>query len=129
MKSRYVVLLVSLGIFLSLSLFVGMFALLNGAMKGPAYQQSLENVRSSTALRNQLGTPMEPGYFVLGSISTSGGSGKADLTYTVTGPNGSAKIYVLANKELGAWRITQQVAEPRNASERVPLVVDGVAHE
>ncbi len=125
MKDRHIVLLVCLGVASFLGIFVGIFMLVNSALKGQVYEQSLENVRASSELRQHLGTPIDSGYMVMGNISTSGGSGRADISYTVHGPSGSAKVYVLATKALGAWSITEQVVDLKNASERVPLVVDG----
>ena len=128
MKRIHVIVLVILGIAAILGFIVGIFLLINGAMKGAAYEISLENVRSSPDMQQQLGTPIEPSYLVMGSISTSGGgSGHADLSYSVHGPDGSAKVYVIAEQRLGAWSIREQVAEIRGASDRVTLVMDGMS--
>ncbi len=127
MRKGTVILLVAGGVTLVFGFIFGIFFLLNTAMKGQAYELSLDNVRESSALQEQLGTPIEPGYLVMGSMHTSGGgSGHADISYTVHGPKGSADVFVIAERKLGSWSITEQVVDVENASERMPLVVDGV---
>ena len=83
---------------------------------------SLNNIYSNDKIMSLIGNPIELSYFVLGSISASGGSGSADFNYSITGSNNSAKVYVVASKELGLWKIDQQVIQVSDSRERIYLV-------
>jgi hypothetical protein len=93
-----------------------------GAIKSSdAYTQSLAMVQASPAMQTALGTPVEPGFFVTGNIHVSGASGEADLSYRVTGPQGTATIYVQATKSVGQWTIHTLIAE-RDKGKRTDLL-------
>lgn len=122
MKKRYIVLIV-------LGSFIPIVAMISGIgwgvtklMKGEAYALSLENVYANDEVATYLGTPIEAGYFVLGSISTNNGSGTADINYTVEGPNNSARVYVIASKKLGLWTIEDQVVQISESDIRITIV-------
>ncbi len=53
-----------------------------------------------------LGTPISTG-MPFGSISVNGASGRADLTFTATGPKGGGRVFLEAVKKQGVWSITR----------------------
>jgi hypothetical protein len=126
MKKRYIFLLVFLGVSLFVGFFVVIWMFVMALMKGDVYDMSLQNVRQSEEVALYLGEPLEPGYFVLGSVSMSGGSGDAEINFSVEGPLGSADVYVIAKKKLGEWSILQQVVQIDESNERIALVTDGI---
>ncbi len=82
------------------AVFFGVF----GAIKGSEpYTRSLNAVQGSPELQAAIGTPIEPGMMVSGNISVSGDSGEADLSYSVSGPKGSANVNVVGTKTAGVW--------------------------
>ena len=84
-----------------------------GAIKSSdPYKEALERAKANEEVKGLLGEPIEAGFFVSGSIETSGASGKADLSIPISGPKGSATIYVTASKTAGKWEYsTLEVAK------------------
>jgi hypothetical protein len=68
-----------------------------------AYIEALERARTSPAVIEELGEPVEPGFWVGGSVNTSGPSGEADLMFPIIGPDGSGTVYLEASKSGGIW--------------------------
>jgi len=92
-------------------IFVGfvvlVVALVFGAIKSSdAYTQALAAVKASTAVAEALGSPIEPGFVVTGSINVSGPSGDAALAIPISGPKGKGTITVVAKKTAGKWEFT-----------------------
>lgn len=67
------------------------------------YQSSLARVVTHPEIIATLGQPIEAGWMVSGNIQLSGGSGNADISYRVKGPQGEAKVYVVAKKQADLW--------------------------
>jgi Cytochrome oxidase complex assembly protein 1 len=100
--------LVPLAILVSLAAFVGFIALIVwaviGFMRGSdAYQQGLSRARANPAVLSSLGTPVEPGWLVLGNVELHDNSGNSDISFPVTGPSGSATIHVVGTESSGVW--------------------------
>lgn len=91
-----------------LVLFLGGIALLVTFVFGiikqaDVYSDALERARATPAVVEALGTPLEEGVFVSGSIKVNGSSGDADLAIPLSGPNGEGTLYVVAEKSAGQW--------------------------
>ena len=67
------------------------------------YQLSLAEIQRHEEVRAALGEPISAGFFVAGSISTSGPDGRAGLQYSVSGPKAEGTAYVYATKRAGVW--------------------------
>lgn len=67
---------------------------------------AMEKVRQNPAVVERLGTPIEMGWMISGSISTAGDSGSAEVTIPIHGPKGGADMYVSARKAMGNWSFT-----------------------
>jgi len=92
--------------------FVGfplIFLLASNGLKGDAYEQSLNSISTNAEVIELIGSPIEPGFFVMGSIETTGASGKASLQYSIIGPEGEAEAYILASKKNGEWLLHEVV--------------------
>lgn len=85
-----------------------------------AYRMSLEAVRASGAVTAQLGRPLKSGFFVTGSIGTSGPDGRAALRYSISGPKGSGEVFAYALKHAGKWTLRQVIV--RAAGKRFVVV-------
>ena len=83
------------------------FISISSMLKGEAYQLSLSIIQSNPEVIQLIGEPIEPGFFVMGSVSTSGPDGKASLQYSLTGPLGHADAFVNAYKSMGKWAIKE----------------------
>jgi hypothetical protein len=51
-----------------------------------------------------LGTPIQPGWLVTGSIQEQGLSGDASLVIPISGPRGSGTLYASAREGNGVWQ-------------------------
>jgi len=100
-----------------------------GMMKSSdAYKLALEKARSNVQVQQRLGTPIEPGFFVSGSVNVAGSSGKADLTIPIKGPKGEGTIYVDATKFANEWKFNRLEVgfgdDPHRIDLQQPLVQD-----
>jgi uncharacterized integral membrane protein len=86
------------------------------------YKDALATARSHPAVVKVLGSPIEAGIFVMGSINVSGPSGQADLAIPISGPNGKGTIYARASKAAGRWTFSQLVVEIKATKERIDLI-------
>ena len=81
-----------------------------GAIKSSEpYQLALRQVQQDKKLIEHIGQPIRDPFVVdslvegLGTITTQGEEGRAELTFPVTGPKGSATIGVGAERKQGKW--------------------------
>jgi hypothetical protein len=100
-----------------------LFTVVFGAIKssGP-YTESLALVKQHPEARQLLGAPIEPGFFVAGSINVSGTSGDADIYYSVSGPKGEATVYVVAVKKAGEWDFETLILASKETGDRLDLL-------
>lgn len=80
--------------------------------------------KQDTVIQQKLGTPIELGWLMSGSIQTSGSSGRARLALPLRGPKGSGVLYALADREGGEWRFSTLVMKVEGESEPVDLLRD-----
>jgi uncharacterized integral membrane protein len=85
------------------------------------YKEALATAQSHPAVVKALGSPIEAGIFVMGSINVSGPSGKADLAIPISGPSGKGTIYARASKAANRWTFSQLVVEIKATKERIDL--------
>lgn len=86
-----------------------------------AYKNSFSMIQKNSQVIEMLGTPIESGLLVSGNVNTSMGTGHAELSYSVSGPKGSAKVYLKAEKVLDHWEFQRLIVQPE-AGEAVNLV-------
>ena len=102
---------------------IAVFTLVLGVIKSSTpYTESLAEVQANHTVQQELGLPIEPGYFVTGKISTSGAAGHADITYAVSGPNGSGTVYAIADKAAGEWAFSTLELRLDKNGERIDLL-------
>lgn len=108
---------------LALVAFVaGLIALLFGAMtRSDVYQHALEAARSSPAVIEALGEPIESGWYLTGNIHVSGSSGEADIAIPISGPEGKGTVYAVATKSAGEWEYERLEVELGEGGERIDL--------
>lgn len=87
-----------------------------------AYQQALPRVTANPAVIEALGTPISDGWFTSGHMRTSGPSGDAAMAIPISGPKGSATIYLEARKSVGEWTLTKLVVEIAGSKRRIDLL-------
>lgn len=92
-------------IVVGLSVAAGVVALVMGSLKqSDAYKEALDKVRADAAAVEALGEPIEPGFFLSGTVNVSGPSGDANLSIPLHGPRGKGTLYLEATKQAGRWK-------------------------
>ena len=100
------------------ALFIGvLFLSLSKVMKSSdVYKAALIKAKSNPEVVRMLGEPIEESWFFMGNISVSGNSGTANLDIPISGPNGSGKIHVDAEKFAGEWTYNKLAFKGGSAS-------------
>ena len=86
------------------------------------YQEAMVLAQTDAALIRDMGQPIEAGLLVAGSVSTSGGSGTADLAWSIHGPDGTGNIYLEAHKTGGQWVYDSLIARLDSTGDIVDLL-------
>jgi len=89
------------GLAIFASVFAGSIAQLMKSSE--PYRWSFEQVQANPEVMRQLGSPVESGWFVSGSISRSRNRGTAFLEYNVSGPKGSGSVSIKGRMANGVW--------------------------
>jgi hypothetical protein len=93
-----------------------------GAIKSSEpYTEALAKARANQEVKALIGEPIEPGYFVNGSIEVSGPSGKADFSIPISGPKKSATLHVVGTKAAGKWEYSTLEVAPEGSDKRIDL--------
>jgi hypothetical protein len=90
--------------------------------RSDVYADAVARARSNPAVVQELGEPIETGWWVSGSISTSGPSGTADFSAPLRGSSARGTLYVAAEKKAGIWHYQVLQVEPEGASSRIDLL-------
>jgi hypothetical protein len=87
-----------------------------------AYEMSLASIRADASVREAIGSPIETGLVVTGSVNISGPSGSAALQYSVKGPAGEGDARVIAAKSVGEWQLQTVVVDLDATGKRIFVV-------
>jgi hypothetical protein len=117
---------VPLGCFSIIAIFVlflaGIVLVVFGFMRSSdVYQQALEKASTNAAVVEALGAPVEPGWYLTGSINVQGASGQADISIPISGPKGKGTIFASARKTAGRWEYSVLEVEVEGRRERIDL--------
>lgn len=110
------VLLLVVGIVAALAL--GVMSLVKSS---GAYAEAVSLARKSDEVRAALGEPIEEGWFVTGSVNSSGASADASLAIPLSGPKDAGTLYVEGRKSAGVWRYSVLELEVKSTGRRIPL--------
>ncbi|QDT16300.1 cytochrome c oxidase assembly factor Coa1 family protein [Alienimonas californiensis] len=89
-----------------------LFAVVGGAFgalkSSPPYAESLAAAQADADVQEALGAPIEPAFLVQGSFNNTNGNSDADLTYEISGPNGSGTVHVVGTAAPGGdWEYSE----------------------
>src|SRR5262245_23142915 len=84
--------------------------------KTDAYKQALSKVHGDQRVAAVLGDPIEPGFWVSGSMNLNNGKGNADFKFPVSGPKAKATVHAVASTEGNGWEFTTLEVTPDNGS-------------
>jgi hypothetical protein len=87
-----------------------------------AYSGALSRAESSPAVIAVLGAPIKPGFFFTGNIAENNSSGSAHLAIPISGPNGTANLYVSASRSSNQWHFDELVVEIAKTKQRIDIL-------
>jgi hypothetical protein len=89
---------------------IPLFILVESEMRSSeAYKLTMHTAQASPCVLNALGSPLETGYMLSGSISESSTEGSAQLDIPVKGPKGKGELDMEAKKFHGIWKLDSLV--------------------
>jgi hypothetical protein len=86
-----------------------------------AYSGAVALAKSSPAVIAALGTPVKDGLLFSGNISENNSSGSAHLVIPISGPNGTAHLYVSASRSLSQWHFDELTVEIDKTKQRIDV--------
>jgi hypothetical protein len=86
------------------------------------YRHAVAEARASAAVKAVLGEPIEEGALPGGNINVSGSTGDADLSIPISGPKGSATLYIVGKKTAGEWEYSTLRVKPDGDAAAIDLV-------
>ncbi|MEA2165177.1 MAG: hypothetical protein QOK37_3304 [Thermoanaerobaculia bacterium] len=102
-----------LGVIFAVVLVVVVF----GAMKkSDVYKEALSRAQNSPAVQAALGTPIEAGMMVSGSINVDSTGGHATLDFPISGPKGKGVVHAVATRTGEKWEYTALTVKPENGA-------------
>jgi len=108
---------------LGVAVVFGIISLVMSSIKGSdVAKDAMDRARSNPSVVQHLGTPIQEGWFVSGSINVSTGSGNADLALPISGPTGKGTVYVTAQKSGGTWTYSLMQAAIDKSGEKIDLL-------
>jgi hypothetical protein len=115
---------VILGPLLLLALFIGViFSAVFGMMKSSEpYQHAVATASQDTRVSTQLGAPVTPGWYAMGSINLSNDSGNAVLIIPLNGALRHGTVYVAAKKSEGIWSYQRLEVEIEGVPDHINLL-------
>lgn len=103
--------------------FTSVFMIAFGAMKSSTpYQETVARAEANAEVKQLLGAPVEPGWYVLGNFEIQNDAGQADLQIPISGPKGSAMISVAATKTAGVWSYSRMLVSSPELAQPIDLL-------
>lgn len=104
------------------AVFAGFFVVLLGVLKGSeVYQRSLARVKENPAVIAALGEPVREGWMFTGNINLHNSSGRADLSFPVSGPKGEGTAYIHATRTDGVWSYDEIAVQTNTPAGRITI--------
>ncbi len=88
------------------------------------FQDALESAKAHPEVRAELGEPVREGWWVSGSVETTGPSGTADISIPLRGSKTDGTLYAVARKSAGRWSYDLLEVEVEGREERINLLAE-----
>lgn len=96
------------GVIIAVVFAVGVFAVVEKIFhSSEAYRQALAAVSKSPEVAAKFGSPVEAGWLINGSIQVSGSTGRAELSFPISGPKAKGDVRVFARKRFHQWELLE----------------------
>ena len=99
-------------------ILVGVFQILKHS---EAYQMAVAKLEASPVAKSMLDSPISTGT-PFGQVSINGGSGRAALNFSATGPKAAGVVFVEAVKRDGVWSITHLALKLNDSGKVIDLI-------
>jgi len=84
-----------------------------GAIKATdAYKNAVDRAISDPRVIAALGSPVEPGWWVKGSVNVDNDGGHANISFPISGPKGKAMVEAVATRNVDKWVYTKLQVHP-----------------
>jgi hypothetical protein len=103
-----------LGLAAMIALFVFVFSVIK---RSDVYRQAFTRATSDSRVVEALGTPIEKGWWVMGSVNINNDTGNANIDFPISGPKGSARVHATASYDGNAWTYSSLVVRPASGGE------------
>jgi Cytochrome oxidase complex assembly protein 1 len=110
-------------------IWLGAIALFGGIFGGTfyllehseAYQLGASQLQASAEAAAVLGAPVTTG-FPMGSVTTSGATGRAVLSFSATGSKATGRVFLEAIKKEGVWSLTRLTLRVEGGNAVIDLI-------
>lgn len=117
------IIVILIGIFVAV-----VVAFVFGAIKRTdVYKGALHRVQQDQRVVAVLGSPVEPGFIVTGSVNVNNERGTANFNFPVSGPKGKADVHATATLDENGWHYTNLQVLPNNGANIDVLKATGPA--
>src|SRR3954471_3237766 len=89
----------------------------NVAKRSDVYREAFARASSDSRVIERLGTPIEKGWWVIGSIHLDNSEGEANLDFPISGPKTSARVHAAATYDGNGWKYTTLIVRPDRGGE------------
>jgi hypothetical protein len=84
----------------------------NVAKRSDVYREAFARASSDPRVIERLGTPIEKGWWVIGSVHLDNSEGEAKLDFPISGPKGDAKVHAAASYDGNRWSYSSLIVRP-----------------
>jgi hypothetical protein len=106
--------IIVLGLAALVALFVFVFSVIK---RSDVYREAFTRATNDPRVVAALGTPIEKGWWVLGSVNLNNDTGNANIDFPISGPKGSARVHAAASLENSTWAYSALVVRPAAGGE------------
>jgi hypothetical protein len=106
--------IIVLGLAALVALFVFVFSVIK---RSDVYREAYTRAANDPRVVAALGTPIEKGWWVMGSVHIDDNTGTANIDFPISGPKGNARVHAAASRESDAWSYSSLVVRPAAGGE------------
>ena len=104
-------------------LSAGGVAAITSIMKSSGgYAEAVQLAKTDCLVQEALGKPIEPGWFVSGTVNVSGASGNSELSVPLKGSRRAGRLYIVAEKVAGNWEYDMLQLNVDGRSDNIDLL-------
>ncbi len=98
-----------LGLAAMIALFVFVFSVIK---RSDVYREAYNRATSDPRVIERLGTPIEKGWWVMGSVRLDNNEGTANIDFPISGPKAKARVHAAASYDGSRWTYSSLMVRP-----------------